>query len=100
MSAGRAWVLRDLGERAAAARAVRGTARSGPGPGDGVLRNPGPRATGLPGRLARTSGHAVARVLTDGAHAVATQVAHAAHRVARLVTVRHTGHVVVNRWHH
>ncbi len=99
MSAGRAWVLRDLGERTATARAVRSAAGRRQGPGEDVLRNPAPRAAGLPGRLARTSGHAVARVLSDGAQAVTTQVTHAAHRVAKLTAVTHKSSVPAGRWH-
>ena len=87
MSLGRAWAVRDLGERTKAAREVRKAVRPGQAPDDDVLRNPG--APALPGRLARKTGHAVARVLGAGAHTVTASVTHAAHRVAKLTAVTH-----------
>ena len=96
MSVGKAWVVRDLGGRTEAARDVRKAVR--PGQHDDVLRNP--RAPALPGRLARQTGHAVARVLGAGAHTVTTSVTHAAHRVARLTVVTHKSSIPAGRWHH
>ena len=98
MSLGRAWAVRDLGERTKAAREVRKAVRPGQAPDDDVLRNPG--APALPGRLARKTGHAVARVLGAGAHTVTASVTHAAHRVAKLTAVTHKSHIPAGRWHH
>lgn len=90
MSAARAWVVRDLGERTEAARAARRD----------ILRNPGPRSGSLPGRLARASGRVVAGGLAVAARTSATAVGHAGHRVlARLSATNGTAAVASQRPH-
>jgi hypothetical protein len=90
MSAARAWVVRDLGERTEAARAARRD----------VLRNPGPRSGSLPGRLARASARVVTGGLAAAARTSATAVGHAAHRVVvKLSAANHTAAVASQRRH-
>jgi hypothetical protein len=98
VSVGTAWAVRDLGERTKAAREARRAVRAGQGPREDVLRNPS--APALPGRLARKTGNAVARVLRAGALTVTTSVTHAAHRVAKLTVVTHKSSIPAGRWHH